>query len=122
MKSNFLSVFKYELKGLLLSPKRLFYVLVFPLMLFGFLSALFHQGVPRDLPMALLDEDQSQLSAQLIRALDATPSMKMSVNVTDEHQAQKLIQQQKVYGFCAYSERISEQNFARKGARSHLLY
>ncbi|MFJ1330192.1 ABC transporter permease [Capnocytophaga canimorsus] len=115
MKSNFLSVFKYELKGLLLSPKRLFYVLVFPLMLFGFLSALFHQGVPRDLPMALLDEDQSQLSAQLIRALDATPSMKMSVNVTDEHQAQKLIQQQKVYGFVRIPKEFQSKILQGKG-------
>ena len=44
--------FKTECKNLFLSPKRLFYVLVFPLVIFGFFAAIFYKGVPRDLPIA----------------------------------------------------------------------
>ena len=52
--------FKTECKNLFLSPKRLFYVLVFPLVIFGFFAAIFYKGVPRDLPMAYINYDQSQ--------------------------------------------------------------
>ena len=49
--------FKTECKNLFLSPKRLFYVLVFPLVIFGFFAAIFYKGVPRDLPMAYINYD-----------------------------------------------------------------
>ena len=96
---HFSYLFISETKNLFLSAKRLFYVIVFPLFLFGFFSALFYNGVPRDLPMAYIDRDQSQQSANLLRMLDATPSIELKMALTDEKEAQKLIQQQKIVGF-----------------------
>lgn len=88
-----------EWKNLLFSPKRFFYTLVFPLLIFGFLSVIVSKSTPRDLPLAYVDNDQTQLSAQIIRMLDATPSGKMAMQATSVSEAQKWIQQQKVYGF-----------------------
>lgn len=99
MKNGFLKVFKTEFRLLIQSPKKLFYVLVFPLVLFAFLAALFIDGVPRDLPTAYLDNDQSMMSSKLVRMLDATPAIAMAIPVTDEGEAKRLIQQGKVYGF-----------------------
>lgn len=98
-----MNYFKYlflsELKTISTSPKRLFYSLILPLCLFLYMSLILHQRVPRDLPMAFLDKDQSPMSANLIRMLDATPSISMAISVTDEAEAKRLIQQQKVFGF-----------------------
>ena len=91
--------FKTECKNLFLSPKRLFYVLVFPLVIFGFFAAIFYKGVPRDLPMAYINYDQSQLSENLLRMLDATPNIDLKIKLTDEQEAQRLIQQQQIMGF-----------------------
>ena len=91
--------FKTECKNLFLSPKRLFYVLVFPLVIFGFFAAIFYKGVPRDLPMAYINYDQSQLSENLLRMLDATPNIDLKIKLTDEKEAQRLIQQQQIMGF-----------------------
>ena len=88
--------FKTECKNLFLSPKRLFYVLVFPLVIFGFFAAIFYKGVPRDLPMAYINYDQSQLSENLLRMLDATPNIDLKIKLTDEKEAQRLIQQQQI--------------------------
>ena len=91
--------FKTECKNLFLSPKRLFYVLVLPFIIFGFFAAIFYKGVPRDLPMAYINYDQSQLSENLLRMLDATPNIDLKIKLTDEQEAQRLIQQQQIMGF-----------------------
>ena len=80
-------LFKTECKNLFLSPKRLFYVLVLPLIIFGFFAAIFYKGVPRDLPMAYINYDQSQLSENLLRMLDATPNIDLKIKLTDEQEA-----------------------------------
>gem|GEM_PF-6905589 len=48
--------------------------MVLPFIIFGFFAAIFYKGVPRDLPMAYINYDQSQLSENLLRMLDATPT------------------------------------------------
>lgn len=101
MKNGFFKVFINECLSLVKAPKRLFYTLVFPLLLFGFLSGIFYQGVPTDLPVAYLDSDQTQVSAKLIRMLDATPSIKMAKIVRSENEAKRLMEQGKIYGFIA---------------------
>lgn len=99
MRNGFIKVFVNECKVFLKSPQRIFYTLVFPLMLFGFLSAVFYQEVPRDLPLAFLDLNPTQSSAKLIRMLDAAPSMAMAQSVTSEKEARELMQEGKIYGF-----------------------
>lgn len=109
MKNGFLKVFITECKALLRSPKRIFYTLIFPLFLFGMLSAIFYKGVPRDLPVAYLDQDQTQMSAQLIRMLDATGSIEMAKIATNETEASHWMQQGKIYAYI-----VIPQDFQKK--------
>ena len=53
-------------------------LVVLPLASFAITWAIFQQGVPRDLPVAVVDADQSALSRQLVRMVDATASMRVS--------------------------------------------
>lgn len=99
MKNGFLNTFTTECKAFLQSPKRMFYTLIFPLMLFAFLSAIFYNGVPRDLPVAYMDQDQTQMSVQLIRMLDATSSIKMARVSTSDIEASQWMQQEKIYAY-----------------------
>ena len=111
--------FKTECKNLFLSPKRLFYVLVFPLVIFGFFAAIFYKGVPRDLPMAYINYDQSQLSENLLRMLDATPNIDLKIKLTDEKEAQRLIQQQQIMGFIVIPADFQQKLF--KGENQSLI-
>ncbi len=101
---NFINLVKSETKQLIKSPKRIFYTLIFPLLLFGFMSAIFYNGVPRDLPVAYLDHSQTQLSQKLVQYLDATSTIKMDKIVADENKAKELMQQGKIYGFIVIPE------------------
>ena len=103
--------FKTKCKNLFLSPKRLFYVLVFPLIIFGFFAAVFYKGVPRDLPMAYINYDQSQLSENLLRMLDATPNIALTTRLNDEQEAQRLIQQQQIMGFIVIPQDFQQKLF-----------
>jgi ABC-2 type transport system permease protein len=59
-------------------------MLVLPLASFATTWAIFEHGVPRDLPVVVVDADQSPLSRQLTRMVDATPSIEV------RHQAASL--------------------------------
>lgn len=104
MDNGFLKVLINECKTLVRSPKRIFYVLVFPLVLFGLLSSIFYNGVPRDLSVAYIDYNQSQLSNKLVRMLDATSSIKMTQRVNDQEEAKQLMQREKIYAFVVIPE------------------
>jgi len=84
---------------------------VFPLVIFGFFAAIFYKGVPRDLPMAYINYDQSQLSENLLRMLDATPNIDLKIKLTDEKEAQRLIQQQQIMGFIVIPQDFQQKLF-----------
>ncbi len=99
MKDGFNKVFIYECKRFIRSPKLIFYTLVFPLMLFGFLGAVFYNEVPEDLPVAYLDNDRSQLSGKLIQLLDASSTIKMVAVSGNLNDAKRMMQEEKVLGY-----------------------
>ncbi len=45
--------------------------------------AMFHDGVPRNLPVAVLDNDNSALSRKLVRMIDSLPSISVKYRVND---------------------------------------
>jgi ABC-2 type transport system permease protein len=61
-------------------------LIILPILLFIFLSFIYKNGVARDLPVAVFDEDRSELSRLITRSIDATASMQVikSFNSIDE--------------------------------------
>lgn len=56
-------------------------LVILPILLFIFLSLIYKNGVVRDLPIAIYDEDNSELSRLVIRSIDATPSMEATETI-----------------------------------------
>ncbi|GAB4343695.1 MAG: ABC transporter permease [Calditrichia bacterium] len=80
--------------------KRVLYgILIFvPILLFVVLSLIYQQKVITDLPFAVVDRDNSQLSRLLIRSLDATRTLAVSHTVTDEEELRKLFWKGEIEG------------------------
>lgn len=72
-------------------------LVVLPLVAFGVLWAIFWQGVPRDLPVAILDRDHTALSRQLVRMIDASPTMRVAFPVAAEAEGERLIREGRAY-------------------------
>jgi len=62
-------------------PLYLSLTLVIPVIIFGILIAIFSGQVPRNLPVIVYDADHSVLSRQLIRMMDAAPTVHISTRV-----------------------------------------
>jgi ABC-2 type transport system permease protein len=70
-------------------------MLVLPLAGFALLWTIFASGVPRDLPVVIVDGDHSALSRQLVRMVDATSSMRVAADAPDIGAARALVLQGK---------------------------
>jgi len=73
-------------------------LLALPLLSFAMIWAIFSAGVPRDLPVAVVDFDRSALSRQLIRMVDATPSMRVAAEAPDMNAARAMVLRNEAYG------------------------
>lgn len=97
MKSGFTRVFYAEWRKFFRSPRLMVWVLAVPLLIFVFFGALFHRGVPRNLPVNVVDYDNSVLSRQLLRFVDASPIMAITQHCTNEAEAQVALRRADVF-------------------------
>ena len=67
IRPGLLLVLRRELRWMRRRPAMPIMTLVFPLLVFGVLAAIFNTGLPTDLPVAVLDQDRSPLSRQIIQ-------------------------------------------------------
>jgi len=73
--------------------------------LYSFLYPLpYIRQVPRDQPIAVVDQDNSILSRQLTRWLDATPEVEVATSLGSVDAAEALIDQKKIGGFVLIRE------------------
>ncbi|MDR2224332.1 MAG: ABC transporter permease [Flavobacteriaceae bacterium] len=119
MKKGFLSIFKSELVRIFTTPRLLSLMLGVPLMLFVYYSSLLKEGVPRDLPITILDQDNSKLSRQLGFMLDATSSMKISHQVSSEVEGQKDLRRGDSYAFVVIPKDF--QRDIQKGVHTNVM-
>lgn len=78
-----------------------------PLLLILLIWWIFSSGQSRDLPLAVLDLDQSQLSRQLSRTLDASSALSLAERPENNAQALQLLQQRKVYAVLVIPEQFA---------------
>lgn len=71
-------VVRRELARMASAPFYLLGLVVFPIASALLLIAIFGDGVARDLPIGVVDQDGSPLSRQLIRMVDATPGLRVA--------------------------------------------
>jgi len=72
-------------------------VAALPLAAFALLWLIFRAGVPRDLPVALLDLDHSTLSRQVARMVEASPVVAVVRRPADATAAERLLLEGQVY-------------------------
>jgi len=92
------NVFYRELQRM--GSRRLYLMMtvVMPLLGFGFFVALFSNGKPANLPVAVLDYDASVLSRQIIQNVDLGSTTQISQGVADLKEAKEGMLQGQYYG------------------------
>jgi ABC-2 type transport system permease protein len=99
MKNNaFINVMAREFGRI--SGNKAYYILTIflPLLLFVFLSVIYLNGVVREIPVAVLDEDHSALSASYMRMIESTGSLKIVKIAATQDEVRKDMMDGKIYG------------------------
>ena len=90
-------VSRREVGNILSSKWQLSIVSWLPLAGMYMIYAIFSHGIPRDLPVAVIDNDHSQLSRDFSRQISANPSLLVTHQLQDMAQAKAELQQTNIF-------------------------
>ncbi|MBR5437158.1 MAG: ABC transporter permease, partial [Muribaculaceae bacterium] len=76
-----------------------FCMLVFPLVLVLFFTTMLDQGLPQDLPIGVIDHDNSSMSRSLVRNLDAMQNSRVKYRFASVTEARNAMQEGKIYAY-----------------------
>lgn len=94
---GWLAVVVRELRRMMSKRLYVMMTLVLPLVGFSLFVAIFYQGKPTDLPIAVVDHDQTSLSRTLAENIDLTQTVAVQTHPADLHEARKGLQKGDYY-------------------------
>ena len=93
---NVCTVARREIHRLLHQPMYLVLMVILPVVSFSFFAILFGQGAIRNVPIAVLDEDNTTLSRKVVQMIDETPTAMVSYGIQDMAEGERLMREGKV--------------------------
>ncbi len=93
------AVLARELRRIATRPKEPLLLVALPALALLLTYAIFSAGLPRELPVAVVDQDHSRLSRQLVRMIDATPTVRVAARPADPEEAKDLVLRGAVYAW-----------------------
>ena len=99
-----LNVFRRELRRM--ASRRIYWVtsLVLPLFSLVFMATIFGNGQMQNLPIGVVDTENTSASRNIIRMADATPTLRITHQYANETEAMKAVQKKEVYGYLLIEE------------------
>ena len=97
-----------------------FCMLMFPLLLVVFFTTMLSDGIPLNLPIGVVDQDNSATSRGLIRNLDAMQSSRVVYRFANVTEARSAMQEGKVYAYLLIPEGTAAKLLA--GRQPEILY
>ena len=97
--NHFLNVFRRELRRMTSRRIYLATCVVLPLFSLVFMATIFGNGQMKNLPVGVVDADQTALSRSIVRMVDATPELEVTKHYANETEARKAMQKKEIYGY-----------------------
>ena len=119
---GWIAVVKRELK---LMTSRSTYSLILgilPVIAIGVMTLFFNKGVPRDLPIGLVDLDNSGTSRKLARMVDAAPAPKITAHFSSTTEASKAMKSVDVYGIVVIPKDFEKDIYGGKQPEVSFFY
>ncbi len=92
-RTSLLSVTKREVGRILQNPAYRFLLFMGPLIGIGLLFFIFHKGAVKNLPIAVVDRDNSELSVKITNALDAASDVEVTYQSPNIFKAKEMLEQ-----------------------------
>ena len=89
-------------------------MVVFPLLAMLFFTSLLNDGVPQEMPVGIVDLDNTSMTRALGRKLDGFQNSKVVANYTSVSEARKAMQENEIYGFLYLPKGTTEKLLASR--------
>ena len=122
MNSGFWSVVKRECLILTSRPLYLFTALIFPLFALFFMTTIFGNGMIDELPVAIVDEDDSRMSRNIINLCSAVPEIRVTQVVANTAEARDALLSKDIYGYLIIPNDFESDVNANKNTSLTLCY
>ncbi len=101
-----------ELRIISKNPIYCFCMVVFPIIIVVFFTSMLNEGMPQNLPIGLVDADNTSTTRALSQRLDAFQSTKIVERYSSMGEARHAIQRGEIYGFLYFPQGTTEELIA----------
>ena len=108
------SLWKYPIYG--------FCMVVFPILVMFFFTSMMDEGQPVNLPIAVVDQDNTSTTRGLVQRLDAFQATKVVAHYPNVTEARNAIQRNKIYGFLYIPKGTTEKLLASRQPKISFYY
>ena len=120
--STLIALIQREVRRLLKNPMYGFCMIGFPLIVMVFFTTLMGDGQPTNMPVGVVDADNTATTRKLTRMLDAFQSSKVVAHYNSVEQARKAMQQNEIYAFLYFPKGTTEQLLASRQPQVSFYY
>lgn len=104
----FLFIIRRELERLYGSRNGMLLLLIIPFVVYLLVNSIYGKGNIQDLPIAVYDQDHSQLSRSIKRHLDASPYLEVSRQLTSQDDLEEVLQSGQVQGIVIFPHQMEK--------------
>ena len=118
-------IYAIMLRELLTMRKHIIYpacMVVFPLLVMVFFTSLMDEGLPTEMPIGIVDADNTTTTRALIRRLDAFQMSRIEHSYATVAEARKAIQNNEIYGFLYFPKGTTEKLLASRQPKISYYY
>lgn len=116
------TISRRELVILKRNPIYWFCMVIFPVAVMLFFTSMMKEGQPLEMPVGVVDLDNSSTSRSLIRTLDAFQTSHVVAHYASVEEARKAIQRNEIYGFLYIPKGTAEKLLASRRPRISFYY
>ena len=111
-----------EMKILRKNPMYGFCMVVLPLVVIFFFTSLLEEGVPQELPVGVVDLDNTSTTRALIRKLDGFQNSQVVAHFSSVAEARHAMQENEIYGFLYFPEGTTRKLMAARRPQVSFYY
>lgn len=104
------------------TPIYWFCMVVFPILVMLFFTSMMHEGQPLEMPVGVVDLDNSTTSRSLVRNLDAFQTSRIVARYPSVDDARKAIQRNEIYGFLYIPKGTAEKLLSSRRPKISFYY
>ncbi len=119
---DILAIVWRELRIMWKNPMYGFCMVVFPLMVLFFFTTLMHDGLPKEMPVGVVDLDNTATTRSLLRQMDAFQQTRIVAHYPNVTQARRAMQENEIYAFVYLPKGTTDALLSQRQPKVSLYY